>query len=214
MGLAASLLNPLFKRLHEPVYRRRVQVLSDLILPHLRAGDRVLDVGCGFGGLGDALLKHADCPAGLQLQGLERVKRGNELIPVEAFDGRNIPHPDASFDAVILADVLHHDPEPDLLIAQCARVSRRLLIIKDHKVDGPLAQPRISLMDWAANTAYGVPCLYQYPTLNQWRQTHAHHRLHPLAEHTRIALYPPPYPLLFTPRLQYLAILSVDPPTA
>ena len=123
----------------------------------------MLDVGCGFGALGRAILDSRACPPRVSVLGLERVKRGGgELIEVQAYDG--------------VTDVLHHEEEPDRLISECARVSRRLLIIKDHKLDGPLARWRVQFMDWAANVPYAVPCLYRYNTPDEWAATRASSR--------------------------------------
>jgi hypothetical protein len=105
--------------------------------------------------------------------------------------------------------VLHHEEDPHRLIAECKRVSRRLLIIKDHKVEGPLAQQRISLLDWAANAPYGVPCLYRYNTPAEWDQWQKRHGLTPEAEMKSLRLYPFPYNLVFTGRLQYMGIFRV-----
>jgi hypothetical protein len=110
---------------------------------------------------------------------------------------------------VILADVLHHEPEPHRLISECARVSRRLLVIKDHKVEGPLAQQRIALLDWAANGPYGVPCLYRYNTPAEWDRWKQRHALEIEAELRSVRLYPFPYHLIFTGKLQYLAVFRV-----
>jgi SAM-dependent methyltransferase len=197
------------KRLHAPVYASRLAELVRQICPHLKSGDRILDVGCGYGALGRAIMDSPLCPPDVDVRGLERVKRGGEAIPVDAYDGLTIPHPDGSFDAVLLADVLHHEPDPHRLIAECARVSRRLLVIKDHKVQGLLAQQRIALLDWAANAPYGVPCLYRYNTPAQWADWKQRHRLHPQAERTALRLYPFPYNLVFTSKLQYLGVFRV-----
>jgi SAM-dependent methyltransferase len=147
-------------------------------------------------------------PPEVTVNGLERVRRGNELIPVDEYDGRTIPRGDRSVDAVILADVLHHEEDPDRLLAECLRISRRLIVIKDHKPDGLFGHSRICLLDWAANDPYSVPCLYRYQTLPQWRETFARHRLKIDREWTRLRLYPFPYWLFFTDRLQYMAVLS------
>jgi len=205
-----SCFDKLMTRMHGPVYRKRIEVLTRMIVPHLQPGDRVLDVGCGYGTLAAALMADPSCPGSVQIHGLERAKRGGEAIPVQAYDGVTFPHDDNAFDVVIIADVLHHEADPDRLIAEAVRVAKRSLIIKDHKRDGLLAQQRISFMDWAANTAYGVPCLFRYNTLTQWHDVFKRHHLPITAEHTRMTLYPMPYPLMFTSRLQYLAVLNTD----
>lgn len=200
----------LMQLLHRPVYAARLRELVRLITALLKPGDRVLDVGCGFGALGKALLESPACPDEVTVRGVERVKRSNELIQVDAYDGAQFPYENHSFDIVILADVLHHEPNPDHLMAECARVSRRLLIIKDHKVDGLLAQQRISIIDWAANAPYGVPCLYRYNTPAQWTESHRRNGLRIESECNSMNLYPPVVNLLFGRRLQYFVVLSAS----
>ncbi len=199
----------LMSRLHGPVYAARLRELVRRITPLLRSGDAILDVGCGNGTLARAILDAPACPPGVTATGLERFRRGGEPIEVIQYDGGTIPLPDRSFDLVILADVLHHEDEPDRLIAECARVSRRLLVIKDHQVRGPLAQQRISLIDWAANAPYGVRCLYRYNTPGQWEQVRARHGLRLVQELRSMRLYPPVVNLLFGRALQYMAVLAV-----
>ena len=206
------MIRALMRLMHGPIYRARIKELVRQILPHLRPGDQVLDVGCGFGALGRAILDSPHCPSNVTIRGLERVKRGDELITVDEYDGVGMPYPANSFDVVILADVLHHDRDQSRVIEQCAQLSRRLLIIKDHKVDGLLAQQRISLIDWAANAPHGVPCLFRYLTAEQWSASHRSHRLHIEREMKSMNLYPFGFNLLFGRRLQYFAVLRVDTP--
>jgi SAM-dependent methyltransferase len=208
MAPDAGVVSKLMKRLHAPVYAFRERELVRRIAEHLKPGDHVLDVGCGFGSLGYALQSSPACPD-VRVTGLERNRRGQELIPVEAYDGKVIPHGPRSFDIVILADVLHHEPEPLALISECVRVSRRLLIIKDHKLDGPLAQQRISLLDWAANSPHGVPCLFRYNTLSEWREWHRRIGLVVAQELESMRLYPQPYEAFLGGRLHYFAVLEV-----
>lgn len=195
--------------MHGPIYRSRIRELVRQIVPYLKAGDRVLDVGCGFGSLGRAMLDSPAWPPGASVRGLERVKRGDERIEVDAYDGLSMPYEPRSFDVVILADVLHHDPDPDRVIQQCIEASRRLLIIKDHKLEGPWAKQRVSLIDWAANAPHGVPCLYRYNTRRQWAESHHRHGLRVVHEAHSMRLYPPLVNMLFGRRLQYLAVLRV-----
>ena len=208
MAHAPGLLKGLMARMHAPVYRSRLRALVGEVSTRLPAGARVLDVGCGSGALGRAIMDDPRTPGGVRVEGLERVVREGCAIPVTAYDGGRMPFEDGAFDAVIVADVLHHEQEPDRLLAECARVSSRLVIVKDHQVRGPLARQRIALIDWLANAPYGVPCLFRYNTPEGWRETSARHGLRPVVELSSMNLYPPVINLLFGRSLQYFAVLE------
>lgn len=207
-GAAAKqgLLGRAMASLHAPVYASRLRALARAIAPHLREGDRALDVGCGYGALGRALMDAPETPGGLRIEGLERFPRGGETIPVTGYGGGVMPFGDASFDVLIVADVLHHEPHPHRLLAECVRVSRRLVIVKDHRLGGFLSKERVSLIDWAANAPYGVRCLYRYNTLREWRSWAERHGVSIAEERTAMNLYPPVVNLLFGRGLQYFAV--------
>jgi SAM-dependent methyltransferase len=203
------MLKRLLRALHKPIYDRRLETLSELFVSFLRPGDRVLDVGCGFGALGKAMLDHPRCPSGVTVEGIERAPRGDELITVHRYPGGRLPFDDGAYDAVVVADVLHHDRTPDLLLRECARVAKRIVIVKDHKPEGILGYQRICFLDWAANHGYDVPCLYRYPTLAEWRDQFS--RLPAPIETERLSLdiYPPGWNSLFGKRLHYVSVLDV-----
>lgn len=203
-------LTSIMSAMHRPVYNARLRALVRKITPHIRAGDKVLDVGCGNGTLGKAILDNPACPARVEIEGLERVPRGSEPITVHAYAGPTMPFEDNTYDTVIIADVLHHEPEPDTLLAECARVSRRLVIIKDHQIRGVIAQQRVAFMDWAANAPYGVPCLFRYNTPNGWTKTLNRHGLDPVERLDAMKLYPPVVNTIFGGQLQFMAITRVQ----
>ena len=88
------MLKRLLSKLHAPVYRKRLEVLTSLLLPHLREGDAVLDVGCGSGQLGIELMERAkEKMIHVRVSGLERFPRGDEPILVTRYDGRRFPFP-------------------------------------------------------------------------------------------------------------------------
>ena len=203
------MISRILAQLHRPVYEKRLDVLTEMISPHLESGDHVLDVGCGSGALGARLIA-ANAAKGVIVDGLEKHPRGGEPIRVIAYPGETFPLANDSYDVVIVADVLHHEQEPEKLLREAVRVSRRLVIIKDHQVNGPFAQARISLIDWAANAPYGVPCLYRYNTPAQWTETIQRYRLEPVRRCDSMNLYPSGVNLLFGRKLQFLVVGRVN----
>ncbi len=107
-----GLVSAIMRRIHAPIYASRLRELVRRIVLHLHEGDRVLDVGCGFGALGRAIMDSASCPRDCSVVGLEPVKRDRSLIQVDTYDGRTMPYDDRTFEVIILADVLHHEEDP------------------------------------------------------------------------------------------------------
>ena len=92
------------------------------ITRHFRAGERVLDLGCGTGWLAD----HLDDYTGAD-RDLEAVQSGQRLgrnIVQLDLDRSPLPFPDASFDGTILKDLLEHLLEPAGLVGEVYRVLR------------------------------------------------------------------------------------------
>jgi ubiquinone/menaquinone biosynthesis C-methylase UbiE len=109
-------------------HKRRVHILSELLAPLIPKGAEVLDVGCGDGLLAHSISKKRP---DIAIRGVDVFIRESTHVPVEAFDGKIIPYPDGSFDAVMFVDVLHHTEDPIILLREATRVGRRI-IIKDH----------------------------------------------------------------------------------
>lgn len=99
-----------------------------LIGPHLRPGDRLLDVGTGAGYVPWLAEQEYDVRAtGVDIADYRRAP----LPSFAVFDGIHLPFPDDSFDVLVLAFVLHHLPNDrkGLLLAEAKRVAARTLIV-------------------------------------------------------------------------------------
>lgn len=201
-------MDSLLKKIHGPIYQHRLKVLVSLIQPYLTENDRVLDIGCGAGLLGNAIVSSELTPSRVQYMGVEKHPRGGEPIEVIGYDGDVLPFEDNSFDVVLIADVLHHDADPQSLLKDAARVSKKYVIVKDHKIDGLFSQYRVSFLDWAANEPHGVKCLYDYLSYSQWREMIDNVDLNVVYEETSINLYPPIFNAIFGRRLQYFFCAS------
>jgi SAM-dependent methyltransferase len=157
-----QLLNQFHQR---AVHSRRVNALSNALLPLLPTVGTVLDIGSGDGWL--ASLLAAQLP-GTRFSGIDVLIREQTHVPVAHFDGQHIPYPDQHFDAVMIIDVLHHTHDPAVLLREARRVARKHVILKDHTRDGLAARATLRMMDWVGNAHHGVALPYNYLSMAEW----------------------------------------------
>lgn len=203
-----TVFGSIVRRLHEYVYESRLESLIHEILPHISKNFSILDIGCGFGELGKKVLAAPGLPKGVSVRGIERTNRNISHIEIDVYHTDDLPYTDNTFDCVFLMDVLHHEKHRENLISEAIRISRNIIIIKDHKIDGFLAKARVAFMDWAANAPYDIPCLYEYHTLSEWREIVHRMGLEKIFERTSMPLYPFPFNFVFGNKLHYLVVLS------
>jgi SAM-dependent methyltransferase len=203
-GLAPKMA--LVERIHGGyVHDRRIRVLSghlaELIPPHAQ----VLDVGSG-----DGLLAHTiqQTRTDVEVKGIDVLIRGRTHVPVQVFDGKNIPYHDASFDFVMFVDVLHHADDAMHLLHEAVRVARQGLLIKDHTLTGFLAGATLRFMDRVGNQRYGVALPYNYWTPEQWSQSFEVLGLRVGAWKSELGLYARPANWLFGRSLHFVARLD------
>ena len=169
------------------VKSRRLTVLADHFAQLVPNGSTVLDVGAGDGGLAAGIMNRN---ATLQFTGIDTLVRKDTRIAVESFDGQTVPLQDDAIDYVLFADVLHHTKDPMILLREAIRVARHGVLIKDHLVQGILAQPTLRFMDKIGNRRFGVQLPHNYWCPEQWDA--AFNELNLEREHyqTKLGLYP------------------------
>ncbi|MFN2385948.1 MAG: class I SAM-dependent methyltransferase [Thermoanaerobaculia bacterium] len=188
------------------VFPRRVRVLADHLAALIPENARVLDVGSGDGRVGRAIGQRR---SDLDIRGIDVLPRKDPAISTEIFDGRTIPFPDASFDALLFIDVLHHTEDPTRLLREAARASRTFILIKDHRADGAFASATLRFMDRAGNARHGVALPYNYWRTRTWRETFQALGLDVDVWKPHLGLYPAPASWLFDGELHFLARLRV-----
>lgn len=192
-------------RLHsQHVLSRRVRVLAGHIASLLPDTAEVLDVGCGDGQIASLVMREKP---GVSISGVDVVPRETTAVPVAMFDGRTLPCPDASKDAVMFVDVLHHTDDPMVLLREAARVSRRWIVIKDHSRDGLLAGPTLRFMDWVGNARFGIALPYNYWPAARWDAAFADLGLVREKNLTALGLYPRWADWMFGRGLHFAALL-------
>jgi ubiquinone/menaquinone biosynthesis C-methylase UbiE len=172
------------------VFNRRVKILTKWIAPHLEGAKTVLDVGSGDGLLAKSLMEMIPT---LFCEGVEVVVRPQCHIPTKPFDGLRLPFPDRCFDTVMIVDVLHHTMQPGVLLKEVARVARKDIVIKDHRIDSWLSRRAITVTDWIANRPHGVPLPFNFQNSKQWDELVSSTGFKKTFERNDLPMYPFPF---------------------
>jgi SAM-dependent methyltransferase len=186
------------------VHRRRVRVLSDVLVDLVPRDARVVDVGAGDGLLARTI---ADRRPDLDVSGVDVLVRPETAIPVQSFDGQRLPLADKSVDAVLFVDVLHHTIDPLVLLREAKRVSRQVVLIKDHLADGWLARPTLRFMDHVGNARHGVALPHTYLRREEWQRAFDAVGLTIEVWRGQLSLYPPVASMVFDRSLHFVARL-------
>ena len=105
----------------------RVQEKLAEIDCYLDSADRILDVGAG-----NCILCRELCRRGYDVVpvDLKNLSFVDEVVPV-VYDGAAFPFGKDSFDVALLITVLHHAPDPDAVLEEVRRVTKRIIVIEE-----------------------------------------------------------------------------------
>lgn len=160
---------------HIPLYRTHKPGYQAVMLRSLSAlwrgpHERVLDVGGGTGIIAQAVKELFAVPHVVSVDVSDRYLRTID-IETRVYDGSRLPFDDASFDAVMLNNVMHHVP-PQVrvaLLCDCARVAGSgPIYIKDHLAASWLDHARLTVLDAMGNVPFGGMVEARYLTQQDW----------------------------------------------
>lgn len=105
----------------------RVAIKLDPIHRLIPEGSSVLDIGCGNGGLSNALMRK-----GIDITSVDvkDISFFDDVKPV-IYDGQKLPYQDNSFDVALIITVLHHTPDPVIILKEAKRVAKRVIVMED-----------------------------------------------------------------------------------
>ncbi|MHC4985339.1 MAG: methyltransferase domain-containing protein [Planctomycetota bacterium] len=176
------------RRHQKMVFPRRVRRLTEALAEMLPPDcTTLLDIGCGDGTIAKGV---ADRREGLSPFGVDVLARPEVAIPMEVFDGKRLPFDDDHFDAAMIVDVLHHCDDANIMLAEAARVSRRMVLIKDHAAATAMGRAILRFMDWVGNRGHGVRLVDNYWSFKQWQQAFQRHGLTMIDSRRKLGLYP------------------------
>lgn len=133
---------------------------------------KIIDIGSGPGSLLQVLGARE-----YEVEGLDI--KDNSYRPAlrpHVYDGVHMPFEAKSYDAALLATVLHHTRDPDVIIKEAARIAPRVIIIEDV-YEGRVMEWLTKRMDSLMNLEF-----FSHPHSNrtdtQWRESFAAMGLH------------------------------------
>lgn len=144
---------------HQHRHEMRYDLVADAVRRHLPAGGRVLDVGCGSVLVADRLLDLDAQYVGLDFGGHHVGWAAKKLAAAEGRlrgtvargDGEGLPFPDATFDVVVMSEVIEHLLRPERAVWEVARVLRPggvYVMTTNNASEVPLRSPLSHAFAW------------------------------------------------------------------
>ncbi|MEP6601276.1 MAG: class I SAM-dependent methyltransferase [Nitrospirota bacterium] len=150
-----------------PTYKVVLAKWLSALLPSTGALS-ILDVGAGDGRLGGFFQEYRPETTVTGLETFVRVE--DSPITLQSFNGQDFPFPDASWDVVLFANVLHHTSNQLELLRESVRVGRHSILIKDHIYRSPIGRLKLILLDLMGNLRFGVATTADYLPSEQWQR--------------------------------------------
>ncbi|MBW2978259.1 class I SAM-dependent methyltransferase [Candidatus Woesearchaeota archaeon] len=144
----------------------RFNSLTKILIPYLRGSKTVLDIGASCGRLAKNIQHKLD----IKFVGVDTHIQPKTFIPIKKYDGKKLPFKDNSFDCVMIIDVLHHDKNPQKIIEEAKRVSKKHILIKDNYWDNRIDFLLLKYADYIGNKPYGVNLPYKFLNIKSWQE--------------------------------------------
>ena len=108
-----------------PGWRSSGDELEAIVRGHVTSSSRVLDLGCGRGGVVELFWRDVKIAAGLDPDPSSLSEHRSHGMPVIRGVGERLPFVDESFDLIVCLWVLEHMREPATVFGEVRRVLRR-----------------------------------------------------------------------------------------
>jgi len=152
-----------YYRIFSKIYEMGAREMCNDCQDFIEEGSRILDLGCGSG------------IAAKNFQDFFKAKvigvdvKDNRLVPIpfKIVDGKNLPFDDNSFDVVMINFVLHHSEQPESLLKEAKRVSKKIIIFEDLP-EGIFSKLRCKIHE--ITFFGGKREKFNFKTSNEWKK--------------------------------------------
>ena len=148
------------------LYETPARYLANEIAAFVPLKARILDLGCGHGALAYVLAKKLNASVfGIDVRDVRRYD-----IEFSLFDGENLPAGEKSFDATIVAFVLHHAANFRKLLQEIRRVTQGVIIIYEDTPANALERKFCTTHGKTFNEKFGIKNSATFLSQEEWRE--------------------------------------------
>lgn len=119
--------NPIISQFLHAITVARTKEILERVYVSIKPKDSIIDIGCGFGSLSAELLARKHSVVSYDVADTNLFK---EVTPI-IYNGTKLPEKTQSFDVALLITVLHHTPDPSVVLQEATRVAKRVIIMED-----------------------------------------------------------------------------------
>jgi|SRR3989344_1260725 len=119
--------NPFSRNIIYAIGKKRARGVIRKFEKFLQKSDRILDVGSGVCNICEVLQGRGHRVVPLDIENLSFV----DAIQPVLYDGERMPFGDNSFDVALMVTVLHHAKDPEKIVKETMRVSKKMIIVED-----------------------------------------------------------------------------------
>lgn len=144
-----SILNKLRRTGGQSVFLKKVEDIVNRMEFFLTPGEKILDYGAGT-----CMFSKVFTDRGYKVTSVDvrAYSYYSDIQPI-IYDGKTLPFPDKSFDTCILMAVLHHTQDPEAVLREAIRVSKKLIILEDV-ISSPLQKYYTYIIDSIMNKEF------------------------------------------------------------
>lgn len=116
-----------YYRVFSKIYKMAAKKMCLECQEFIPRGAKILDLGCGSGIVTKTLQDFFQA----EVIGVDIEDKRIVDVPFQIIDGQNLPFKDEEFEICFISYVLHHSENPQRLLKEAKRVSKKIIIYED-----------------------------------------------------------------------------------